>query len=401
MPASESLLVSSEDRLKIPDRFTLMPVGQGEFRLHSLGFSLAISSSSPGLISRLLPLLDGARTVGEILLELDSFQPRAVCDCIKSLLKSGALERSGSGQSYPLPAAEARRFRSQVAFFSNFIAPEGAEKDVTQRDLPKSGGEYQKGLGQAHVAVFGVGRLGSQLVRSLAMSGIGEITAVDVQPVGEDVLNCESWFEPRQEGLNRAEAAGALCREVNPGVHFHAIADHVSDAERSELLAACGIAVLCPDHFNPAEYDEFNLAALASKTTWTSARLSGFELLIGPTIIPGETACYRCLESRLRSNVPDHSEYAVVQEYLKSGRLREESLAITPGMGLLALEVLKAVTWFMPPATYAHLFSLSLLTLQSKLHPVLKIPRCTACGRPALPRPTIHAWQQCQAGQVS
>ena len=388
------MLLSPDEQFKIPDRFTLVPVGSGEFRLHSLGFSLALSSPSNGLLGRLLPLLDGTRTVGEILLDLESDDSQAVCDSIEHLLKAGALERAIVEQQDLLPGDEARRFRSQVAFFSNFVAPPGASKDASRADVPRTGQEYQRRLKRSHVAVFGVGRLGSQLIRSLAVSGIGRITAVDAETVGEEDLNCESWFEQGQEGLNRAEAASALCLRANSGVEFHAQKSCEGVAGMSELLAGCDVAVLCPDHFNPAEYQEFNLAALASKTTWISARLSGFELVIGPTVIPGETPCFQCLESRIKSNVPDHSEYVVLQEYLKTGRLRAEALAITPGADLLALEVLKIITWFMPPATYAHLYSLSLLTLQSRLHPVLKIPRCTACGRSAMPRPTIHAWQQ-------
>src|ERR1019366_2689793 len=92
----DSSLVPLEERLKIPDRFTLIPVGDGEFRLHSLSFSLALSARSGDLIARLLPLLDGAKTIGEILRELDSYGTDKVRDSIEYLLKAGALERAGT-----------------------------------------------------------------------------------------------------------------------------------------------------------------------------------------------------------------------------------------------------------------------------------------------------------------
>jgi bacteriocin biosynthesis cyclodehydratase domain-containing protein len=134
---------------------------------------------------------------------------------------------------------------------------------------------------------------------------------------------------------------------------------------------------------------------------WTSARFAGFEFHIGPTVIPGETPCYECFRLRINSNVPDYSEHMLLEEYRKHHRLREATLAFTPAAGLLALEVLKGVTWFAAPATYAHLYVLNLLTMQSELHPILKIPRCPTCGRPAMPRPTIHAWQQTQKDPLS
>jgi bacteriocin biosynthesis cyclodehydratase domain-containing protein len=194
--------------------------------------------------------------------------------------------------------------------------------------------------------------------------------------------------------MNRAEAARCLAMSLNPAVKFEAVSEPIESAGLQESLAKTDFAVLCRDDFNPAEYEAFNHAALASKTSWTSARMSGFEFQIGPTIIPFETACFQCFDLRQKSNVPDFAEYKIVEDFLKKDRLRAESLAFTPGVGLLALEVLKAITWFMAPATRAHLYSLNLLTMESKLHPILKIPRCPACGRPAKPRPTIHAWQQ-------
>jgi len=120
--------LSGQERPRIADRFTVIPAGPEDFRLHSLGFSLAIRSASGDLLSRLLSLLDGQRTVDEILLALDAFDRQSVLDCIESLLKAGVLE--STEQPGLLPAAEARRFRSQMAFFSNFVAPAASANET-------------------------------------------------------------------------------------------------------------------------------------------------------------------------------------------------------------------------------------------------------------------------------
>lgn len=387
-----SQLLGQEERLRVPDRFTIIPVGAGEFRLHSLSFSLALKGRSADLVERLLPLLDGKNTVREIVLQLWPSGQDAVEDTLEYLLESGALERVASDKQEHLSVEEARRFRSQIAFLSNFTAPrETVER--SQHPMATTGLEFQHRLKKSNVVVLGMGRLGTQLLRSLVLSGVGSVTVVDSELVGEEDLISSAWFEPQQLGLNRAEAARCMARIANPDSVVRAAEKSLKE-DLSALLSECDFAVLCPDHFNPDEYERFNTAALAAKVSWTSARVSGVELQIGPTVIPFETPCFRCFTLRLKSNVPDHSEYAVVEEYLRSGRLRANALAITPGADLLAMEVLKAVSSFMPPATYSHLYSLNLLTLQSRLHPVLKIPRCPDCGRPAMPRPTIHVWQQ-------
>jgi molybdopterin-synthase adenylyltransferase len=387
-------LVRGDERFKIPDRFTAIPAGPGEYRLHSLSFSLALREGPNKLLSHLLPLLDGKRTVADVVGELGSFSEDSVLHALGYLLEKGALEPADADEDETLSPSKAARYHSQTAFFSHFAVPEQKPGQDSLPGMPKSGLDYQDRVRQAHIVVFGLGRIGSQLVRSLALAGIGKITAVDSDPVDEADLSCDAWFSADQRGASRAEAVCRLVADANSDTRIEA-APEAADMDRLQaLLADSDFGVLCRDDFNPAEYETFNQAALAAKKSWTSARLAGFEFQIGPTVIPFQTACYQCLDLRQKSNLPDFDEYVVVEEFLKKHHLRREALAFTPGAGLVALEVLKAITWFMAPATSSHLYTLNLLTMESKLHPVLKIPRCPACGRPGQPRPTIHAWQQ-------
>jgi molybdopterin-synthase adenylyltransferase len=382
--------VQRDERLKIPDRFTLIPAGPGEYRLHSLTFSLALRGSSSDLLSHLLPLVDGVRTVADLVGELESFGENSVYDTLEYLMTVGALERASASSE---DGDQLRRYQPQIAFFSHFI-PLAQSSGSVELGVPKSGLEYQERIRCSHVAIFGVGRVGSQLIRSLALAGVGKITAVDSESVGEMDLNSDAWFTRDQKRINRAEATLRLVEAANPSVKIKAVQEPLAVGQLQELLAESDFAVLCRDHFNPAEYETFNLAALAVKKSWTSARLAGFEFQIGPTVIPFETCCYQCFDLRRKSNLPDFAEYMLVEDFLRENRLRSEALAFTPGTALVALEVLKGITWFMAPATYSHVYTLNLLTMESKLNPVLKIPRCPACGRSAQPRPTIHAWQQ-------
>jgi bacteriocin biosynthesis cyclodehydratase domain-containing protein len=395
-------LLNFEERLKIADQFTVIPIGASEYRLHSLSASLVLKGQAPDLLERLLPLLDGNRSVGEVLAELASFGSDAVRSSLQSLLDAGILDRAGENGTGVLSGDEALRFRSQIAFFAHFVVPPDAGPAPSPvGPAPRTGVEYQERLKRAHVAVFGLGRLGSQLTRMLAVAGIGAVTAIDAQPLDEADLAGDGWFDAEKLGSSRAEAVSGVCNKLNPALTFHAADKPSEEAALSQLLAGCDFAVLCPDHMVLAEYSAFNRAALASKTIWTSARFAGFEFHIGPTVIPGETPCYECFRLRINSNVADYGEHILLEEQWARHRPPEATLAIIPAAGLLALEVLKAVTWFAAPASYAHLYSLNLLTMQSELHPILKIPRCPTCGRPSLPRPTVHAWQQTRADPLS
>jgi bacteriocin biosynthesis cyclodehydratase domain-containing protein len=146
------------------------------------------------------------------------------------------------------------------------------------------------------------------------------------------------------------------------------------------------------DHFNPGFYEVFNQACLEEKITWTSYRLFGFEVNIGPTVIPYETPCYKCFDLRRKGNLTFYEEYTLLERYLKEHQFPSGYLYITPGIGLAVLEVIKLLTRFVDPATYGKFFSVNLLTLETRLHSILKLPQCPHCGRPAKGRPTIHIW---------
>jgi bacteriocin biosynthesis cyclodehydratase domain-containing protein len=395
-------VVGPQERLKIADHFRVLPVGIGEFRLHSLTSSFILKSQAPDLLERLFPLLDGARTVQEVLDELASFGQEAVHDSLQRLVEGNVLELADQRGTGILLPEEGRRFRRQIAFFSHFVAPFDTGTNCSPvGELPRKGIEFQEYLRRARVIIFGMGRLGSQLVRSLAVAGVGTITAVDSETLVEDDLANDAGFTAQLLGVNRAEATGRMLGEFDATLTFRAVPEPINHAALLQLLSDYNFAVLCPDIYDPNDYEEFNRAAMAAKITWTSARLAGFEFHVGPTVIPGQTSCYECLRLRVNSNVLDYDEHVLLENSRKHSKLPEEALAITPGAGLLALEVVKALTWFTPPATCSHLYSLNLLTLQSELHPILKIPRCPVCGRSAMPRPTIHAWQQTRVDPLS
>jgi bacteriocin biosynthesis cyclodehydratase domain-containing protein len=383
------------DLLKIPDRFFPIPITPDEYRLYCLSHSLVLRSPSPDLLPRLLPLLDGGHPTGEIVGALRLFGEDEVRQTLNRLLKAGLLEDAGPTGEPALSPADAERYRHQMTFFSHFTIPPEADVPSSDLEMPRTAAGYQEALRRASVVVYGLGRLGSQLVRLLALSGIGRIVGLDDGVVGPLETYSDAWYSREHQGRPRSEVLRGLVQAVNPGVDFTSH-DGVprSPEGLSELLDGSTLAVLCTDLFHPEVYEAFNLACLRSSTTWTSCRLSGFEFLIGPTVIPRKTACYTCFDLRQKSNLTDYEEYLILENHLRSNTIDPGALLITPGVGVAALEVVKAISHFMEPSTYSHLFAMNLLSMECRRHPILKIPRCPHCGRPARDRPTIQIWQK-------
>jgi len=113
---------------------------------------------------------------------------------------------------------------------------------------------------------------------------------------------------------------------------------------------------------------------------------------VGPSVLPRETACFRCLELRRASNFPNYGSFVGARRALALESLSPGSLNITLGYEVLALEVVKLLTGFGRAATHGSLFTFDLITLEAKAHPVLKVPRCPACG-PTTDRAPVTIWR--------
>ena len=74
-----------------------------------------------------------------------------------------------------------------------------------------------------HVAVFGLGGVGSYAVETLARSGVGELTLIDQDTLSESNINRQLFALTSTVGMPKAEAAAQRCRDINPDILVHPI----------------------------------------------------------------------------------------------------------------------------------------------------------------------------------
>ena len=66
-------------------------------------------------------------------------------------------------------------------------------------------------LSRCHVAVFGLGGVGSYAVEALARSGVGELTLIDQDTLSVSNINRQLFALESTVGLSKAEAAAKRC----------------------------------------------------------------------------------------------------------------------------------------------------------------------------------------------
>ena len=96
-----------------------------------------------------------------------------------------------------------------------------------------------KGLAKfthSHVCLIGVGGVGSWACESLARSGIGEITMIDMDIVSESNINRQLPAMTNTIGRDKTSVLADRIAEINPECNVHIIDDFVTIENVAELL---------------------------------------------------------------------------------------------------------------------------------------------------------------------
>ena len=109
------------------------------------------------------------------------------------------------------------------------------------------GHEAMEKLRRSHVAVIGLGGVGSWCAEALARSGIGRMTLIDRDTVGESNINRQLCAVTSTVGLPKTEVMAERLRDINPDIELRCITGHYEAAERERFFADYDFVVDCID----------------------------------------------------------------------------------------------------------------------------------------------------------
>ncbi len=92
-------------------------------------------------------------------------------------------------------------------------------------------------LSKSHVAVFGLGGVGSWCAEALGRSGIGELTLVDQDTVSRSNINRQLCALESTVDIPKAEVMAARLRDINPDIKINTIIGRYCADDRERFFA--------------------------------------------------------------------------------------------------------------------------------------------------------------------
>ena len=158
--------------------------------------------------------------------------------------------------------------------------------------IPEIGRAGQEKLKKARVFVAGAGGLGSPVSIYLAVAGIGHIRIADHGVVDPSNLNRQILHWRMDIGRLKVDSAREKLSKINPHVKIEITNKTINENNISSMTDGFDAIVDAMDNF-PARY-VLNKSAVERNIPFFHGAVRGLEGR-AMTIIPGKTACFRCM----------------------------------------------------------------------------------------------------------
>lgn len=174
--------------------------------------------------------------------------------------------------------------------------------------LPDFGVEAQLTLKQARVVVVGAGALGAPVAGYLAAAGVGRIDIIDGDQVELSNLQRQLLHFQPDVGHSKAESVAGKLGLLNSEVLAQPFPARLEDKNAAALLTGHDVVVDCSDNFDTRYL--VNATCVGEGLPLVEGGVVGLLGLV-TTIIPGSSACYRCMFPEAdRVNAGDNCEEA-------------------------------------------------------------------------------------------
>jgi adenylyltransferase/sulfurtransferase len=234
--------------------------------------------------------------------------------------------------------------------------------------LKEIGGEGQRKLLAATVAIVGAGGIGAPVILYLAAAGVGTLRVIDDDRVALDNLQRQVLFATADVDRAKAEVAGEAVARLNPDVRFDGRGERLDATNVAALLDGADLVVDGSDNFATRLIVSDHLTA--AHIPLVSAAVGQFQAQLGTFRgwQPG-APCYRCF-------VGDAFDAEDCDTCSELGVLG----AMTGIAGsFAALEAIRALTGFgSDPAGKLHI--LDGLAPAMRTIRIVKDPACRGCG---------------------
>lgn len=344
----------------------VVPVNDELIQLRSQENIILLKGSAvTNILPDLLPLLDGSNTMNDIYSKLSYCTQEVVNEAILLLKSHYLLEDAECKYESKLEQEEIEKFKNQLQFFSLF----------SERVLPNASviDKYKifDSLKKSSCLVIGLKRCGRMIAKKLVQNGLGTIYLYDKTLQEYNLVETKYSYEDimkELKGIN--EKCNVFYSDKNDSL--------------KKVIGKVDLIIFAEDIALQSDLLKVNKLCIDADKPWISLRVGELKFQIGPMVVPNQTACYECFQNRYNGNLSFYEEEMQFEKYKEDNWNQMETcgsdLFYSMAANYLVWEVIKQITKIFTPVTLSRVITFDILTLETSIDSILKMPRCPVCS---------------------
>ncbi len=163
------------------------------------------------------------------------------------------------------------------------------KRNILLKDFGEAG---QKKLLESSVCVIGTGGLGSPVLLNLAAVGVGRLGVVDSDKVELSNLQRQIIHFTQDIGKDKTASAKEKIEKINPDIKVDVFQERFTSENALEIINDYDFIIDATDNFESKFL--INDVCVKANKPFSHAGILGYQGQ-AMTIIPGKSACYRCV----------------------------------------------------------------------------------------------------------
>ena len=200
----------------------------------------------------------------------------------------------------------------------------------------------QEKIAAARILVVGAGALGNEVLKNLALLGLGNIHLLDFDEVQDHNLTRSVLFRAHHEGQSKAKVAAQMVGELNPDCNIIAQHGDVLTDVGLGLVRDCDLVICCVDNREARLW--INRMCWKTSTPWIDGGIQEING-VAKVFVPPEGSCYECAmtENDYRLISLRYSCPLLRQEDIQQGKVPTAPTIASIVGGLQVQEALKLI----------------------------------------------------------
>ena len=252
------------------------------------------------------------------------------------------------------------------------LSDDRLDRFARQIILPEIGGAGQVALTRAHVALVGLGGIGSPVLQYLAGAGIGRFTLIDDDTVSASNLQRQTLYSAGDVSASKTAKAVAWLRAFDPEIAVETVETRIEPDTAPQIIAGVDLVLDGTDNF--ATRLAVSDACVHARIPLLSAAVARFQGQVAAFAghLPGH-ACYRCF-------VGDAFDTDDCDTCAENGMLGAMAGWVGTFAAMEAIRVLLAGTGGLGDPQWGRLHILDGMKSGMKTIRIAKDPDCKACS---------------------